>query len=690
MSTDGARADPPAPDLEQPYETRWPSGVGTVSTLEQPYETRWSAGAGTVTALVVGGTCTVDTTDLDRLALALTTAGDRLDQARLDVLQAVTEVEDAVLPLVVEDPTGWADMWVGSPVVMSGSRPLPTGTTGGWAWDQDDGLPQPSWPRTSADVSHMLRQRHAVTALEALADGPGSLAVTAGALHDLAAAVSAAAEVYSGAESAARARWATGSLPALSTDVQTYTSSPTAALLGLGVLEAIRLLSANGAYLDDPDADLLQVATLLKDTALAPWAVQDLMLIVTASRWVQQAGTGTESAAVETYLADAARRLDPAVTERLPETVQVGSRRVATSSLTPMQRVAAYLAVVAAASGARRHGERTGVVVTPHGGSPVTVPTATVDPFALGTAVPAGAAATGRCVRSPATAADVIRYSAGLKHADTDTSTGVISVLRTDHADGTTSWLVVVPGTTDWGLGGSNPQDLLTNLEAVAGQPTDMESAVVTAMRAAGIQEGDAVGVYGHSQGAITASNVAADPAVAERFRITHLLTAGGPVAGAAVPDSVTVLHLEDTADVVPALDAAPTTTSTTRTTVLIDTTGAGIDGYPHGTEHYAQAVEHMGPEPALDSFTAGLAAVTGAGEEGAVTTEYVFDVERSTGVTPWEQVARAGTDGAADNGSLTGYPVGAAGTVFPGLSTVRPRLEPEVSGTGSGSASRW
>ena len=599
-------------------------GAASGSTLEQPYETRWSTGAGTVRALVVGGTCTVDTADLDRLRLALTTAGDRIDQARLDVLGAVTDVDNAVAPLVVEDPST-PDWWAGHPVVAPVQSVGATGLTSAAGTDRG-----PWWgSRTRTDVTDVLHQRHAIDVLETLADGAGSLAAAADALHHLAAAVAESAEVYAGAESAARARWASGSLPAMSTDPHTYASSPAVALLGLGVLEVIRLLSDDGDALDDPEADLLQVVSLLKDEALAPWAIQDLMLVLTATRWVQQARTGTEMAAVEGYLAGAARRLDPAVTERLPPTLQVGSRRVATSSLTPMQRVAAYLAGIAAASGTRRYGERTGVLVTPHGGGTVTVPAASLDPLALGSSVPVLVGAAGTRVSAPATPAEVIRYSDGLKRADTDSSTGVISVLRTDHADGTTSWLVVVPGTTDWGLGGSNPQDLLTNLEAVAGQPTDMESAVLTAMRAAGIQEGDAVGIYGHSQGAVTASNIAADPAVASRFHITHLLTAGGPVAGAAVPEGVTALHLEDTADVVPALDASPTPTSATRTTVLIDTTEAGIDGYPHASEHYAQAVEHMGCEPALESFTAGLATVTGAGQEGAVTTEYVFDVSR-------------------------------------------------------------
>ncbi|WP_167202976.1 hypothetical protein [Actinomyces respiraculi] len=639
--------------------------------VEQPYETSWSAGSGTVTALVVGGTCSVDTSDLDSLALALTAAGDHLDQARLEVLKTITEVESAGPP-PVEAPTHVLAYPSMVPVTLPGAEPA-GGTTAGWAWGDNDSVPVPGVGRLSRNVTCMLGQHHAINALEVLADGPSSLAETAGALHDLASAVTEAADAYSGAESAVRARWATGTLSDLRTDVLNYASSPLVTILGLQALMVIRALTFDGALLDDSDADLIQVASLLQDDALALWAIRDLMLVIIASQWVRDAGTGTEAAAVEAYLADVAHRLNPVVTERLPKTVQVGSRSVPTSSLTEMQRVSAYLAMIGAASGARLHGARTGVVVSAQGGGSVTVPTPSVDPFALGTAVPV-LTTDGTPVTAPATAADVIRYSAGLKKADTDPSTGVISVLRTDHADGTTSWLVVVPGTTDWGMGDSNPQDLLTNFEAVAGQPTDMESAVVTAMRAAGIQEGDPVAIYGHSQGAISVANVAADPAVADHFNITHLLTAGGPVAGAAVPDDVTALHLEDTADIVPALDAAPNPTSATRTTVLLDTTEAGIDGYPHGTEHYAQAVEHMDSEPALADFQAELADVTGAGEEGAVTTEYVFDITRSTDVTVWEQVA--GTSGPRSEPDPQPGPA--------------PTPVPVVQHPGSGSASQW
>lgn len=607
------------------------SRPGGGPTPEQPYETGWDSDHGPVTALVVGGVCTVNTADLDLLAVALTSAGDLLDEARLDVLTTITEVENADPPPAEEEPTQGL-----YPGPSSGYPAASSGPT-----HPDNNVS--SYPAIAMPGSELspfqAYQREAVDALKSLADGPGSLAVVASTLHDLATCVTQASEAYSGAESAALGRWTTGRSLTGRMTVLDHLNNAAFAYVADRFREIINTLTREGAYLDDNEADMLQIANLLEDENLAPWVIRDLMQLVAAVFWIQDAHTGTESAALQAYLAQTATRLDPAVTEHLPATVQVGSRMVPTSSLTPMQRVAAYLASIGAASAVHRHGERTGVVVSARGGGSVTVPPGAQDPFGLATTVPVlvgasaagSAAAAGTRVTAPASTADVIRYSDGLKHADTDQSTGVISVLRTDHADGTTSWLVVVPGTTDWGMGDSNPQDLLTNLEAVAGKPTDMESAVVTAMRTAGVQEGDAVALYGHSQGGAVAANIAADPAVGEQFNIRYVLTAGSPVAGADLPADVTSLHLENTADAVPALDGAPTQTSTTHTAVLLNTTQTGIDGYPHGSEHYAQAVEHMGAEPAVERFSAGLAGVTGAGEDGAVTTEYVFDIERTT-----------------------------------------------------------
>jgi len=209
---------------------------------------------------------------------------------------------------------------------------------------------------------------------------------------------------------------------------------------------------------------------------------------------------------------------------------------------------------------------------------------------------------------------------------------GVISIQRIEHADGRVSWVVYVPGTTDWTVGDGEPQDLLTNLEGVGGTPTAMESAVVTAMRQAGIQPREEVALYGHSQGGITVSNIAADPAIQDRYHITTVLTAGSPTAGADIPDDVHALHLENAGDAVPGLDAAPTPTGPHRQVAMLDTHQMDMGGYPHASDVYAQATEGLEERaPELADWRTSFSHASGAGEQGATTTEYIFAVQRDT-----------------------------------------------------------
>lgn len=634
-----------------------PTGAGT-----RPLT--WPGIAGGVTATVRGGDTAVDTAELDDLATSLTTAAGWLDDALAQVQVATVQVSAAVAP---PEPTGPADgsradlnrtpfsAWYDGDAALPAFGPAVGGTVtsspGGASWTVLAPHSPGAAPAVSAALTFELLRSDALDALDALTVGPGSLADAATRLRDLATDLGTTSEVYAGAESAASQGWTTpavlGLLSGVSGLVAARTSLDERAVAGVAAAEVLTL---DGMFLPDEAADILHgLSGVLADENLADWARQDLLAIAVLGLWAQRACTGEEGETVQTYLAQTAARLDPEIRGHLPDRLPHGSGTIDTDELTPVQRVAAYLATTMAASGALRYGARTGVTVTPHGGAAVTVPRDAADPRGLRTAVgraePVGAAAV------PVGAAGVIRASNALKHDDADPSTGVVGILRTDHADGHRSWTVLVPGTTDWDGGDSNPQDMLTNLEAVAGMPTDMESAVVTAMRQAGIAPGEEVALYGHSQGAITAANLASDPAVLDRYNVTTLLTAGGPVAGAAVPASVHALHLENAGDAVPGTDGADNPSSPTRMTVTLDTTEVGRSAYPHGALEYADAVDGLGGDPAVDAWNERLDAVTGAGEEGARTSELVFDVERETPETAWER-----TDDVVDRTVAAGW----------------------------------
>lgn len=607
-------------------------------TTDAPYRLDWQGDSpGTVvTATVTGGAYEVDTADLDAFASTLITAADWFDEARRHALDARAEVE-AVQPPAEPDP--WKDpnpptlkpncgsSAAGGSGDSNGFGAHPSADQSGVAFCLSWGAPP------SGGFEFGVAKSAALADLDALIDGAGSLADVAHTLHDLADDVARCSEIYRGAETNATVDSGMTAVVAQWHDGITRLCQDGIADEALfGFIMLVNLLTGGGAILPDGVDDAFDTFNVIVNSdGLADWVKEDLLFLVVLVVGAKRARTSFESAVVETYLAQTAERLDPVISAQLPDQIQVGSRLVPASSLSPMERVAAYLAMRSADHASGRYGTQAGLIITPRGGAPVRVPTGSADPLGLGGTAVAVAPPPDDAEKTEALGgpADVIRYSDQVQADRKDDSTGVISVLRTDHADGTTSWVVVVPGTADWGLGGPNPQDLLTNFQAVAGMPTDMETAVIAAMRQAGVGPDDPVGLYGHSQGGIVVTRLAGDPGVAEHYNITTLLTAGSPVGGIDLPDSVSALHLENGGDAVPALDAAQNPGSPHRITVSVNTTGSGIVKYPHHASHYAQALENMPADPNVKAWNAQMRGLTGAGEEGAVTTAYVFDIER-------------------------------------------------------------
>ena len=607
----------------------------------------WRMWGGLAPTIVSGGSVSVDTADLDALSSSLTSAAGSLDDARTLIATAVTEVNAAPPPPLppmspfeprsLLNPQGTWDDVDGQCVPAPDPAILPSFPT------QDNGLSSQVYP-----FGLDLEKSAALQSLTALSTGPGSLQDAADTLRGIASDVIACSQAHTLAEGGATPG------PGLvgPVDIRAFDSGLAYQALGRGISAAVSgptglatLLTTPGSPLyaklaDSEDGQAVAEALhlLLADPATAQWVKDDAVRIVLLTLWLQKARTGRESATIEAYLKQVSERLDPWVTQHLPGQVPVGTRTVDTTSLTPMQRVTAYLGMNATALGAGLYGRQTGITVTPVGGSGSTVlPPATKDPLGLGSPVQAGMTGKGKDSRSPQSISETITHcqelqaSRGSLGQDYEEA-GVISIQRVEHADGGVSWVVYVPGTTDWTVGDGEPQDLLTNLEGVGGTPTAMESAVVTAMRQAGIQPGEEVALYGHSQGGITVSNIAADPAIQDRYNITTVLTAGSPTAGADIPDDVHALHLENAGDAVPGLDAAPTPTGPHRQVAMLDTHQMDVGGYPHASDVYAQATEGLEERaPELADWRTSFSHASGAGEQGATTTEYTFAVQRDT-----------------------------------------------------------
>ncbi|WP_167148128.1 hypothetical protein [Actinomyces sp. ZJ308] len=607
----------------------------------------WRIWADGVSVVVSGGSVSVDTADLDALSSSLTSAAGSLDDARTLIATVVTEVNAAppppLPPMSPLEPRGllnpqgtWDD--VGGQCV-----PAPDPAIRPSLSSQGDGSSTGAYP-----FGLDLEKDKALHSLDVLSSGPGSLLDVADTLRGIASDVTACSQAHTLAEGGA----APGPDLVGPVDIRAFDSGLIQLALGSSVVGSFPVISALLASSALPTwlpykllegheggqavAEALHL--LLEDPATEQWVKEDAVRIALLTLWLTKARTGRESATIEAYLKQVSERLDPWVTQRLPAQVAAGTQTVDTTSLTPMQRVTMYLGMNATSLGAGVYGSQTGITVTPVGGSGSTVlPPATKDPLGLGSPVQAGMTGRGKESKAPQSISETIAHCQEVQSSkgsleQADDEDGVISIQRVEHADGRVSWVVYVPGTTDWTVGDGEPQDLLTNLEGVGGTPTVMESAVVTAMRQAGIQSGEEVALYGHSQGGITVSNIAADPAIQDRYNITTVLTAGAPTAGADIPDDVHALHVENTGDAVPGLDAAPTPTGPHRQVATVDTHQMSTGGYPHAADVYAQATEGIEDRaPELTDWSTSFSRASGAGEQGTATTEYTFTVQRNT-----------------------------------------------------------
>lgn len=235
--------------------------------------------------------------------------------------------------------------------------------------------------------------------------------------------------------------------------------------------------------------------------------------------------------------------------------------------------------------------------------------------------------------RAPEGIGDVVAQVAALG----DEPQPTIAVQRLDHADGTRSWVVSVPGTRGMDLlGGVNPMDNTTNLALMAGLPDDMTEAVEVAMLRSGVGPGEPVLLAGHSQGGMVVTRLAAS--LQGTFDIEAVVTAGSPVGSMPMPDGVAALHLEHAQDAVPTLEGRANPDAANRTTVVRDLhlpretfAGATLGTRPddlvpvHEAWRYAETaalVDGM-DDPSVQGFREALSGVLGDGSAHATTQEY-------------------------------------------------------------------
>ncbi|SPT54449.1 Uncharacterised protein [Actinomyces bovis] len=614
----------------------------------------WTWPGGGAGVVVTGGSTAANTDDLRQLANAISCASSRLSSAGKHAKTALGQVQDVEIPNPQPIPSNPFANYPACPVTFANSSSTAA--------------------KTGPDPEQVRRLRNNAEAdLKLARDGDrhtAGITSVSSYLNGLVSDILVCASMYDAADG--KANPANGSnLNGPASPVSggylglTGVGPVGWGLLGLGLMPSVLgpvILGIVGppiqAHLGLALDALQALDLLISDEGTEDWVRNDLVRLVGLGVVAARAKTGREAATVQAEMQHAAERLDPWVKQHLPDKVQVGTQLVDPSTLTPVQRCTAYLALLAAKSGQERYGTNHGVDVSQRPTGPkdetktkaptrtVHVPPSTKDPFGLGTPVdpklnPALEGYQPLEKTPTGTISDTIDRSNTLQTEERrDAETAAISITRIEHADGTKSYRVIIPGTTDWGSGSPAPQDLLTNLQGASGMPTDMESGVVTAMRMAGIQPEDEVSLYGHSQGGITAVNIAADPEVAKHFKVTEVLTAGSPTAHVQLPEEVHALHLENAGDAVPALDGAPSPTGPNRAVVQLDTHEQKT-AYPHGAEVYqdtAMSLEQAG-EPAVDAWSEhhqrlmGVGAqVAGTGGAAVATTEIIYDIRRRVG----------------------------------------------------------
>jgi hypothetical protein len=199
------------------------------------------------------------------------------------------------------------------------------------------------------------------------------------------------------------------------------------------------------------------------------------------------------------------------------------------------------------------------------------------------------------------------------------TPPGTITVQRLTHPDGSRAWVVAVPGTQSWRAAATTPTDLTTNLRQVAGEPDDMTTATLEAMRLAGIAPGEPVLLAGHSQGGMTVTSVAAH--APPMFDVRAVVTAGSPDVPATVPPTVEVRAYRHTEDLVPQLDGVPDVGGphTVVVTRRLATTGGPADptvAEAHSLARYEETADEADTElagsPAMRGYDDAQAQVLG------------------------------------------------------------------------------
>lgn len=171
-----------------------------------------------------------------------------------------------------------------------------------------------------------------------------------------------------------------------------------------------------------------------------------------------------------------------------------------------------------------------------------------------------------------------------------------VGIERRIMADGSTTFVVAIPGTQNFWFDPHNANDLQSIGQSYLAMATPTSIAVVQALIASGARPTDKVVLAGHSMGGMNAVNLANDRLVTSRFNVVGVVTFGSPVAQLGAPPRIQTLHVEHQQDAVSMTDLGTAKPTGARTTVSVDMAQVdeleqfGFDA--HGLDGYAVSAE--------------------------------------------------------------------------------------------------
>jgi hypothetical protein len=205
---------------------------------------------------------------------------------------------------------------------------------------------------------------------------------------------------------------------------------------------------------------------------------------------------------------------------------------------------------------------------------------------------------------------------------------GYIEVIEVGN-EGQKAYVVVIPGTQAGAeMGGRNPFDDAGIAEGLGYGSTEINTAVLEALRSVGAEKGAPVVAVGYSQGGIHAMNLASDNLFLDEYDVKYVLTAGSPVGGITPASGISTLHLEHRADWVPGSDGTASPDTRNRVTVTMNNPvwtergAAPAMGPGHQFENYQDGARLVAAseDPSLVDSTAVLSGVLGVGGTATAT----------------------------------------------------------------------